>query len=49
MVLRWMAAGMREAANQFRDVNGRLHLPGLRAALDATLSPRVTATKDDAA
>jgi putative transposase len=45
MVLRWVAAGMREAASQFRRVNGYLHLPALRAALDATVTP----TKEDAA
>jgi putative transposase len=45
MVLRWVAAGMREAATQFRRVNGYLHLPALRAALDATVTP----TKEDAA
>jgi putative transposase len=27
MVLRWMAAGVGEAAKQFRRVNGHLHLP----------------------
>ncbi len=45
MVLRWVAAGMREAATQFRRVNGYLHLPALRAALDATVTP----SKEDAA
>ncbi len=35
MVLRWCAAGMGEAAKQFRRVKGYLHLPALRAALDA--------------
>ncbi len=35
MVLRWCAAGMLEAAKQFRRVNGYLHLPALRDALDA--------------
>jgi putative transposase len=48
MVLRWVAAGMREAATQFRRVNGYLHLPALRAALDATIAT-VTPTKEDAA
>ena len=33
MVLRWIAAGMGEAAKQFRRVNGHLHLKTLRAAL----------------
>jgi putative transposase len=47
MVLRWIAAGMGEAATQFRRVNGHLHLPALRAALDATIA--VTPTKEDAA
>jgi putative transposase len=35
MALRWCAAGMIEAGRQFRRVNGHLHLPKLRAALDA--------------
>ena len=48
MVLRWMAAGMGEAAKQFRRVNGYLYLPALRATLDATISD-VTPTKEDAA
>jgi transposase-like protein len=34
MALRWCAAGMIEAGKQFRRVNGHLHLPVLRAALD---------------
>mgnify|MGYP001791445577 CR=1 FL=1 len=34
MALRWCAAGMVEASKQFRRVNGHLHLPALRAALD---------------
>jgi transposase-like protein len=33
MALRWCAAGMIEADKQFRRVNGHLHLPALRAAL----------------
>jgi putative transposase len=45
MVLRWIAAGMGEAARPFRRVNGHLHLPALRGALDATVTP----TKEDAA
>ena len=48
MVLRWIAAGMSEARLQFRRVNGYLHLPALRAALDATIAT-VTPTKEDAA
>lgn len=35
MALRWCAAGMIEAGKQFRRVKGHLHLPKLRAALDA--------------
>jgi putative transposase len=35
MALRWCAAGMHEAAKQFRRMNGHLHLAGLRVALDA--------------
>ena len=35
MALRWCAAGMHEAAKQFRRVNGHLHLAALRTALDA--------------
>lgn len=34
MALRWCAAGMLEASKQFRRVNGHLHLPALRAALE---------------
>ncbi len=34
MVLRWCAAGMLEAKQQFRRVNGHLHMKALRAALD---------------
>jgi transposase-like protein len=34
MALRWCAAGMAEAGKQFRRVNGHLHLPALRAALE---------------
>jgi putative transposase len=34
MALRWCAAGMVEAGKQFRRVNGHLHLPALRTALN---------------
>ena len=34
MALRWCAAGMVQAAKQFRRVNGFTHLPALRAALE---------------
>jgi transposase-like protein len=35
MVVRWCAAGMLEAAKQFRRVKGHLHLRALRTQLDA--------------
>ena len=41
MALRWCAAGMLEAGHQFRRVNGHLHLPKLRAALDASFTGNV--------
>ena len=41
MALRWAAAGMLEAGKQFRRVNGHLHLPALRAALDAEVRKTV--------
>jgi len=34
LALRWCAAGMVEARTQFRRVNGHLHLPALRTALE---------------
>jgi len=43
MALRWCAAGMGEAAKQLRRVNGHLHLPAPRTALDNHTS--VTATE----
>jgi putative transposase len=48
MVLRWIAAGMGEAAKQFRRVNGYLQLPALRVALDQTIAA-VTPAKENAA
>jgi hypothetical protein len=42
MALRWWAAGMVEAAHQFRRVNGHLHLPKLRAALQRHVNETVT-------
>ena len=42
MALRWCAAGMGEAAKQFRKVNGFLHLPALRETLDAYVAKGVT-------
>lgn len=44
MALRWCAAGMSEAAKQFRRVNGHLHLPALRTALHAHTTNTVTPT-----
>ena len=42
MALRWCAAGMLKAGHQFRRVNGHLHLPRLRAALDAHFNKNVS-------
>jgi putative transposase len=47
MALRWCAAGMVEAAKQFRRVNGYLHLPALRAAVEAEVARTVTRTRED--
>ncbi len=48
MTLRWCAAGMLEAAKQFRKVNGFLHLPALSRALDAEVAKTtVTPTEYD--
>ncbi len=47
MALRWCAAGMLEADHQFRRVNGRLHLPKLRAALDAHFNKTVSTDCND--
>ena len=47
MALRWCAAGMTEAGKQFRRVNGHLHLPKLRAALDACLTGTVSTACQD--
>jgi putative transposase len=48
MALRWCAAGMIEARAQFRRVNGYLHLPALRAALEAHVAAQtVSATRHD--
>ena len=52
MALRWCAAGMAEAAKQFRKVNGFMHLPALRKALDNYVERGVTPidyNKEDAA
>jgi putative transposase len=47
MALRWCAAGMVEAGRQFRRVNGHLHLPKLRAALDEHFTGNVTAVSQN--
>ena len=52
MALRWCAAGMAEAAKQFRKVNGFLHLPALRKALEDHIQRAETPVdynKEDAA
>jgi putative transposase len=41
MALRWCAAGMIEAGKQFRRVNGHLHLPTLRVALEREVAKSV--------
>jgi putative transposase len=46
MALRWCAAGMLEATKQFRKVNGFLHLPALRRALNAEVA-KITVTPTD--
>jgi len=43
MALRWCAAGMVEASGQFRRVNGHIHLPALRAALEQHLAAKSVA------
>jgi transposase-like protein len=47
MALRWCAAGMLEAAKQFRRVNGFLHLPALRDALNHHIAGTVTPPCED--
>jgi len=48
MAIRWCAAGMLEASKQFRHVNGHMHLPALRAALERHVAERtVSATRHD--
>ncbi|HEY6278572.1 MAG TPA: IS256 family transposase [Streptosporangiaceae bacterium] len=47
MALRWCAAGMAEAGHQFRRVNGHLHLPKLRAALDAHFRNVTTVSQNE--
>ena len=45
MALRWCAAGMAEAAKQFRRVNGHLHLAALRHALEQHVAAETVAPK----
>lgn len=49
MALRWCAAGMVTTRKQFSRVNGHLHLPTLRAALERqfaeTSDPSCTLTR----
>ncbi len=47
MALRWCAAGMGEAAKQFRRVNGHLHLPALRVAPDDHINGTATPPSQD--
>ena len=48
MALRWCAAGLVEAGKQFRRVNGHLHLPTLRAALERHVAEQsVSADRHD--
>jgi len=47
MALRWRAAGMRKADHQFRRVNGHLHPPELRAALEARFTGNVRCRKPE--
>src|SRR3989441_11971137 len=49
MALRWCAAGMYEAAKQFRRVNGYLHVTALRVALDAHFETVTAACEDEEA
>jgi putative transposase len=44
MALRWCAAGIGEASKQFRRVNGHLHPPALRKALNDHAAGTVTPT-----
>jgi putative transposase len=47
MALRWCAAGMIEATGQFRRVNGHLHLPALRDALERHVTETVGGVGQD--
>jgi transposase-like protein len=47
MALRWCADGMIEAGKQFRRVNGHLHLPSLRSALEREVAESVAPVVHD--
>jgi hypothetical protein len=47
MALRWCPAGMLQADYQFRRVNGHLHLPRLRAELEAHFAGNADASHRD--
>jgi putative transposase len=47
MALRWCAAGMVEAGNQFRRISGHLHLTALREALEAEVTQAVRTSRHD--
>jgi putative transposase len=44
MALRWCAAGLVEAGKQFRRVNGHMHLPTLRTALQRHVAAQGVST-----
>jgi transposase-like protein len=44
MAMRWCAAGMVEASKQFRRVNGHLHLPAFRTALERQVGAETVGT-----
>jgi hypothetical protein len=44
MALSWCAAGLVEASKQFRRVNGHLHLPALRSALERQVAAATVRT-----
>jgi transposase-like protein len=48
MALRWCAAGMVEAGNQFRRVNGHMHLRSLRDTLQRITEPAAAARHNEA-
>ena len=48
MALRWCAAGMVEAGQQFRRVNGHLHLRSLRDTLNRVTETTGATVQDEA-